>query len=178
MACWQVNKHWCTWYTQSNPMNSYTMINEIEALTKKTFFVKKQDTETPRVLVMLACSSEILGQPSYNTFDCQPFPWKKLLDQTSPSSAKRSTCQHHIGVAASYSKQWKPRLKKLDYLNNDSSSSLCNSLSRLLAYTVTTMVVATVTQNPRTLRMICGADRDRFSCEASAKVRINIPLQQ
>jgi len=40
------------------------------------------------------------------------------------------------------------------------------------------MVVATVMQKPATFRIICGADRECFSCEASANVRIKIPLQR
>jgi len=66
----------------------------------------------------------------------------------------------------------------VDYYCNNGSSSLCNSSSRLLAKAVMKMVVATVMQKPATLRIICGADRECFSCEASANVRIKIPLQK
>lgn len=58
-----------------------------------------------------------------------------------------------------------------------SSSSFCNTLSCLLAYIVKNIVAATDPQKPRTLKMICGAERKCFSFDASAKVRIKIPLQ-
>lgn len=61
---------------------------------------------------------------------------------------------------------------------NSGSSSLCNSLSCLLAYTVKKIVVATVKEKPTTVNIICGAERPWCSCEASANVRIRIPLQQ
>lgn len=61
---------------------------------------------------------------------------------------------------------------------NSGSSSFCNSLSCLLAYTVKKIVVATVKEKPTTVKIICGAERPWCSCEASANVRIRIPLQQ
>lgn len=60
---------------------------------------------------------------------------------------------------------------------NSISSSLCSSLSFLLAYTVKNIVVAAAAQNPKTVKIICGAERLCCSCEASASVRIRIPLQ-
>lgn len=59
---------------------------------------------------------------------------------------------------------------------SSSSSSFCNTLSCFLAYTVKNIVAATDPQKPRTLKMICGAERKCCSCDASAKVRIKIPL--
>lgn len=61
---------------------------------------------------------------------------------------------------------------------NRGSPSPCNILSCLFAYIVKEIVAATDAANPRTLKMICGAERKWSSCEASAKVRIKIPLQQ
>lgn len=67
--------------------------------------------------------------------------------------------------------------KLTGYCNRDSPSP-CNNLSCLFAYTVKKIVAATEAANPRTFKMICGAERKWCSCEASAKVRIKIPLQQ
>lgn len=67
--------------------------------------------------------------------------------------------------------------KLTGYCNRDSPSP-CNILSCLFAYTVKKIVAATDAANPRTFKMICGAERKWCSCEASAKVRIKIPLQQ
>lgn len=60
---------------------------------------------------------------------------------------------------------------------NSGSSSLCNSLSCFFAYTVKKIVVATANEKPTTVKIICGAERPWCSCEASANVRIKIPLQ-
>lgn len=67
--------------------------------------------------------------------------------------------------------------KLTGYCNRDSPSP-CNILSCLFAYTVKKIVAATDAANPITFKMICGAERKWCSCEASAKVRIKIPLQQ
>lgn len=58
-----------------------------------------------------------------------------------------------------------------------STGSSCMTFSCLLAYTVIIIVATTVAQKPNTVKTICGAERVRRSLEASAKVRIRIPLQ-
>lgn len=69
-----------------------------------------------------------------------------------------------------------PKLEPEAYCNSG-SSSLCNSLSCFFAYTVKKIVVATAKEKPTTVKIICGAERPWCSCEASANVRIKIPLQ-
>jgi len=66
--------------------------------------------------------------------------------------------------------------RRIKVYRNSTSSSLCSCLRRLFAYIVTVIVIATVAKKPRTLHIICDAERERRSCEASAKARISKPV--
>lgn len=97
----------------------------------------------------------LLHHDRLNNFTCKrPWPWFRILTDFAG-----------------------PHTRTIEAYCKSSSSSICNSLSCFFAYIVIKIVVATVAQKPTTVKIICGAERPWCSCEASARVRIKIPLK-